>query len=97
MGVSFIYKTPPPKKNGVEFGIWLKIRNQFKVFYPKVFYLFAIIWLFKYKFDYLDGNKKPLDNSKGFLCTHDTIRTCDLRIRSPLLYPAELRGHSYLI
>ena len=21
------------------------------------------------------------------------IRTCDLRIRSPLLYPAELRGH----
>lgn len=23
----------------------------------------------------------------------DTIRTCDLWIRNPLLYPAELRGH----
>ena len=23
----------------------------------------------------------------------DRIRTCDLRIRSPLLYPAELRAH----
>ena len=52
---------------------------------------------FEYKFDYLDVNKKPLDNSKGLECTHDRIRTCDLRIRSPLLYPAELRGHSHLI
>ena len=25
--------------------------------------------------------------------TPDRIRTCDLRIRSPLLYPAELRAH----
>ena len=63
----------------------------------EVFVFYAIICQLEYKFDYLDGNKKPLDNSKGFLCTHDTIRTCDLRIRSPLLYPAELRGHSYLI
>ncbi len=23
----------------------------------------------------------------------DRIRTCDLRIRNPMLYPAELRGH----
>ena len=48
-------------------------------------------------FDNMDGNKKPLDNSKGFLCTHDTIRTCDLRIRSPLLYPAELRALEQLL
>ena len=26
--------------------------------------------------------------------TPGTIRTCDLRIRSPLLYPAELRAHN---
>ena len=26
----------------------------------------------------------------------DRIRTCDLRIRSPLLYPAELPGHCFL-
>ena len=49
----------------------------------EVFVFYAIICQLEYKFDYLDGNKKPLDNSKGFLCTHDTIRTCDLRIRSP--------------
>jgi integrase len=27
--------------------------------------------------------------------THDRIRTCDLRIRSPLLYPTELRGRGW--
>ena len=29
---------------------------------------------------------------KGYLCTPGTTRTCNLRIRSPLLYPVELRG-----
>ena len=28
--------------------------------------------------------------------TPDRIRTCDLRIRSPLLYPTELRAHTTL-
>ena len=27
---------------------------------------------------YCSNIQKPLDNSKGFLCTHDTIRTCTL-------------------
>ena len=27
--------------------------------------------------------------------TPDRIRTCDLRLRRPLLYPAELRAHNY--
>jgi hypothetical protein len=32
-----------------------------------------------------------------FICTPDRIRTCDLRIRSALLYPAELPGHKTLL
>ena len=28
--------------------------------------------------------------------TPDKIRTCDLRLRSPLLYPAELPGHTHM-
>ena len=97
MGVHFIYNYPPPwfSPLGVRFG-W-KFETNSMVFQGLVFQDSAIICQLEYKFDYLDGNKKPLDNSKGFLCTHDTIRTCDLRIRSPLLYPAELRGHSHLI
>ncbi len=31
-------------------------------------------------------------NSKAVLSTPDRIRTCDLRVRNALLYPAELRG-----
>src|SRR6185503_18091497 len=29
----------------------------------------------------------------GLLSAHDRIRTCDLRLRRPTLYPAELRAH----
>ena len=35
--------------------------------------------------------KSPLLDKSGAL---GRIRTCDLRIRSPLLYPAELRAHN---
>ena len=31
-------------------------------------------------------------NRYSKLCTHDVIRTRDLRFRKPLLYPTELRG-----
>ena len=34
----------------------------------------------------------PLSGFSLFISTPGRIRTCDLRIRSPLLYPAELRG-----
>ena len=91
--VYVLYITPHPpwfSPLGVQFG-WKFETNSM------VFHDYAMICQLEYKFDCLDGNKKPLDNSKGFLCTHDTIRTCDLRIRSPLLYPAELRGHIHLI
>jgi hypothetical protein len=30
--------------------------------------------------------------TKGYVGTPGTTRTCNLRIRSPLLYPVELRG-----
>ena len=33
-----------------------------------------------------------MTNSKGYVGTPGTTRTCNLRIRSPLLYPVELRG-----
>ena len=36
--------------------------------------------------------KKPLTKS-----TPGRIRTCDLRIRSPLLYPAELRALAFSV
>ena len=54
--------------------------------------LFGYIWVYMVIVDYLKEIENPVDK-RGFLsCTHGTIRTCDLRIRSPLLYPAELRA-----
>jgi hypothetical protein len=38
----------------------------------------------------LTGDGKPIE----FYGTPGRIRTCDLRIRSPLLYPAELQAHN---
>ena len=43
----------------------------------------------------VSGAQEPLPVSnagKGSLRTPGTTRTCNLRIRSPLLYPVELRG-----
>ncbi len=40
----------------------------------------------------LQNKGETLRNKGGNVNTHDRIRTCDLRIRSPLLYPTELRG-----
>ena len=33
----------------------------------------------------------------GFFSVPGGIRTCDLRFRKPLLYPAELRGHAHCL
>jgi hypothetical protein len=41
-----------------------------------------------FKTDAIDHSAKP-----PYFCTPDRIRTCDLRFRKPLLYPAELQGH----
>ena len=42
----------------------------------------------------MNYNKKTPLMKRGLKhCTLERIRTSGLRIRSPLLYPAELRGH----
>ena len=46
-----------------------------------------------------NGDERGINSGVGFLLnskkagTPGRIRTCDLRIRSPLLYPAELQAH----
>ena len=40
-----------------------------------------------------DAKKSPEGVPRGFICASGGIRTPDLRIRSPALYPAELRTH----
>ena len=40
--------------------------------------------------------KKKLLSGCFYFGTPDRIRTCDLRLRRPLLYPAELRAHTYM-
>ena len=53
----------------------------------------------KYTYNCVVGNVvgflRFLKEVKRGVCrrTPDRIRTCDLRIRNPLLYPAELPGH----
>ena len=49
---------------------------------PLILYLWVQNWV---------QIKKPLShNVKAVCCTPNRIRTCDLRFRKPVLYPAEL-------
>ena len=43
------------------------------------------------------NEKAAVQNSDSCSGTPDWVRTSDLRLRSPLLYPAELPGHSFII
>ncbi len=53
----------------------------------------------KYINNYMKESKHNVEESKmvpgeNFVGTPGRIRTCGLRIRSPLLYPAELQAHN---
>jgi len=43
-----------------------------------------------------EQKKSDNDSKTAILNTPGRIRTCDLRIRNPLLYPTELRAHQFL-
>ena len=64
--------------------------NGFSSVVPKIRgkHQFTIVYTIVSFWRFLKGVKRGVCRR-----TPDRIRTCDLRIRNPLLYPAELPGH----